>query len=177
MAGAVPLFAGCTTLWDGHGRASGKYHFACWPLSETRICSCGMARSDRWRVCSNSVLPPKSGQNCFGRSSPQINCVRGRRRTPSPPARITPHRCPRLLTRATRGITGSIGIAPALPASFGPVSKFGARVSSLGCLIGCSSVELGADRPLIRPIAYRLHRLEKFLRDAVCLRPKHDVVE
>src|SRR5688572_5951107 len=35
------------------------------------------------------------GQNCLGRSSPEIVRVSGCRRVPSPPARITAHRWPR----------------------------------------------------------------------------------
>src|SRR5579872_996506 len=46
----------------------------------------------RFCVLASRVFPPSSGQNCLGRLSPQAIRVRGCRRTPSPPARITPQR-------------------------------------------------------------------------------------
>src|SRR5712692_10084326 len=51
----------------------------------------GTARAVRRRVSPRSVSGPTSAQNCLGRSSPVIPRVSPRRRTPSPPARITAH--------------------------------------------------------------------------------------
>src|SRR2546425_7969640 len=51
----------------------------------------GTSRSTRRRVRSSSVSPSRRGQNCLGRRSLTICVVRGRRRIPSPPARMSAH--------------------------------------------------------------------------------------
>src|SRR5439155_11403767 len=54
----------------------------------------GIARATRSRVWRSIDREPRSGTYCFGRSSPHTHRVRGRRRTPSPPARTMAHRRP-----------------------------------------------------------------------------------
>lgn len=54
-----------------------------------------ISSATRLRVSSSRVRFPSTEQNCFGRSLPVIFLVRGLRRVPSPPAKMTAHSLPR----------------------------------------------------------------------------------
>lgn len=66
-------------------------------------------RAQRSSVCRRREREPVSATYCFGRSSPQISRVRGRRRMPSPPARTTPQSCPNDELRRAEGSRSNAG--------------------------------------------------------------------
>src|SRR5260370_15017766 len=59
---------------------------------------CETTRETVCHVSFSRVSVPERAQNCFGLSSPVSFLVSGRRRLPSPPAKITPQRCERSLS-------------------------------------------------------------------------------
>src|SRR5260370_33874522 len=59
---------------------------------------CETTHETRCHVSFSRVSVPERAQNCFGLSSPVSFLVSGRRRLPSPPAKITPQRCEQSLS-------------------------------------------------------------------------------